>query len=82
MPWPFAGTGIAYAGAGANLTEALAPAIVERNGIRFGMVAFCDHQEDFAAGSARQAWPTWISTTSLVPCGHFRKAWSTCRRQG
>lgn len=42
--------GIAVAGAGRTLDEALVPAVVERRGIRFGMVAFCDHQEDFAAG--------------------------------
>jgi poly-gamma-glutamate synthesis protein (capsule biosynthesis protein) len=41
---------IAVAGAGRNVEEALAPAVVERAGIRFGMAAFCDHQEDFAAG--------------------------------
>jgi poly-gamma-glutamate capsule biosynthesis protein CapA/YwtB (metallophosphatase superfamily) len=42
--------GIAHAGAGADIGEALTPAIVERRGISFGMAAFCDHQEDFAAG--------------------------------
>jgi poly-gamma-glutamate capsule biosynthesis protein CapA/YwtB (metallophosphatase superfamily) len=40
---------IRYAGAGVDLDEALAPAIVERNGIRLAMAAFCDHQADFAA---------------------------------
>jgi poly-gamma-glutamate synthesis protein (capsule biosynthesis protein) len=40
---------IKYAGAGNNLEEALAPAILERKEINFGMVAFCDHQTDFAA---------------------------------
>jgi poly-gamma-glutamate synthesis protein (capsule biosynthesis protein) len=42
--------GIAVAGAGRNVEEAVAPAVVDRAGIRFGMAAFCDHQEDFAAG--------------------------------
>jgi poly-gamma-glutamate synthesis protein (capsule biosynthesis protein) len=42
--------GIAVAGAGRNVEEALAPAVVDRAGIRFGMAAFCDHQGDFAAG--------------------------------
>jgi poly-gamma-glutamate synthesis protein (capsule biosynthesis protein) len=42
--------GIAVAGAGRNLNDALKPAIVERGGLRFGMAGFCDHQEDFAAG--------------------------------
>lgn len=42
--------GIAHAGAGADLAAALAPAILERGGLRFGVVAYCDHQADFAAG--------------------------------
>jgi poly-gamma-glutamate synthesis protein (capsule biosynthesis protein) len=41
--------GIAKAGAGADLKQALAPALVERQGVRFAMVAMCDHQPDFAA---------------------------------
>jgi poly-gamma-glutamate synthesis protein (capsule biosynthesis protein) len=45
--------GIAHAGAGASLAAALAPAVVERivgqQRVRIGMVAFCDHQDDFAA---------------------------------
>jgi poly-gamma-glutamate capsule biosynthesis protein CapA/YwtB (metallophosphatase superfamily) len=44
---------IAYAGAGENLAEAHASAMIVRSGIRFGMVAFCDHQEDFSAGPER-----------------------------
>jgi poly-gamma-glutamate synthesis protein (capsule biosynthesis protein) len=43
------GRGIAVAGAGRTLDQALAPAVVERRGVRFGMAAFCDHQADFAA---------------------------------
>ncbi|HJV73713.1 MAG TPA: CapA family protein [Noviherbaspirillum sp.] len=42
--------GIRYAGAGIDRSDAFAPAIVECNGMRFGMAAFCDHQADFAAG--------------------------------
>jgi poly-gamma-glutamate synthesis protein (capsule biosynthesis protein) len=41
--------GIAHAGAGVDLAGALAPVIVERRGVRIGMAAFCDHQDDFAA---------------------------------
>jgi poly-gamma-glutamate synthesis protein (capsule biosynthesis protein) len=41
--------GIAHAGAGTDLAAATAPVIVERGGVRIGMAAFCDHQEDFAA---------------------------------
>ncbi len=45
--------GIASAGAGDDLDQARTPLVLERNGIRFGMVAFCDHQADFAAGARR-----------------------------
>jgi poly-gamma-glutamate synthesis protein (capsule biosynthesis protein) len=41
--------GIGHAGAGVDLAGALAPVIVERRGVRIGMAAFCDHQDDFAA---------------------------------
>lgn len=41
--------GIAQAGAGETLSQARAPAVIDRKGMRFGMAAFCDHQEDFAA---------------------------------
>lgn len=45
--------GIAHAGAGIDLDAALAPAVVERRGVRIGMTAFCDHQPDYAAGPGR-----------------------------
>lgn len=45
--------GIAHAGAGADLAAAGAPAMVDCHGVRFGMAAFCDHQEDFAAAAGR-----------------------------
>lgn len=41
--------GIACAGAGRDLTEAMAPVVFERGGLRLGLVAYCDHQADFAA---------------------------------
>lgn len=43
--------GIGYAGAGEDADRAQAPLFLARNGIKFGMVAFCDHQADFAAGA-------------------------------
>ncbi len=43
--------GIGYAGAGLNLTEARAPLLLESNGVTFGIVAYCDHQADFAASA-------------------------------
>lgn len=51
--WQLHAHGIANAGAGADIRQALAPAIVERGGTRFGMVAMCDHQSDFAASFNR-----------------------------
>lgn len=45
--------GIAHAGAGEDIKEALSPAIMICRGIKFGMAAFCDHQADFAAGADR-----------------------------
>lgn len=45
--------GIGHAGAGANLDQARAPAFLEHGGLRIGMVAYCDHQEDFAATADR-----------------------------
>jgi poly-gamma-glutamate synthesis protein (capsule biosynthesis protein) len=43
--------GIAHAGAGADLTGARQPAIVQCHHLGVGMAAFCDHQEDFAAAN-------------------------------
>lgn len=40
---------IHYAGAGSNASMAFRPAILDCQGVKFGMVAFCDHQADFAA---------------------------------
>ncbi|WP_147373867.1 CapA family protein [Massilia cavernae] len=45
--------GIGWAGAGNSIDEARAPVFAERNGLRFGMAALCDHQVDFAAGVRR-----------------------------
>ncbi len=45
--------GLGWAGAGANLADALAPAFAERGDLRFAMAAYCNHQQDFAAARAR-----------------------------
>lgn len=45
--------GIRFAGAGENIGQALSPAIIDCQGMTFGMTAFCDHQADFAAAEAR-----------------------------
>ena len=45
--------GIAHAGAGLNLSAALRPAQFELESVKLAMVAFCDHQPDFAATVSR-----------------------------
>ncbi|MGH9167727.1 MAG: CapA family protein, partial [Acidimicrobiia bacterium] len=45
--------GIATVGAGRDVDEARAPAVVERDGFRLGVIGFTDHPEDFAAGASR-----------------------------
>jgi poly-gamma-glutamate synthesis protein (capsule biosynthesis protein) len=42
---------IGHAGAGPDVTAALEPAIVQCKDLCFGMAAFCDHQQDFAAAN-------------------------------
>jgi len=41
--------GIRWVGAGEDADEAFSPSLIDCNGARFGMVAMCDHQADFAA---------------------------------
>jgi poly-gamma-glutamate capsule biosynthesis protein CapA/YwtB (metallophosphatase superfamily) len=45
--------GIKHAGAGRNLAEAMAPAIVEAAGLRFAFTALTDNEPDFAADESR-----------------------------
>jgi poly-gamma-glutamate synthesis protein (capsule biosynthesis protein) len=47
------GAGIGVAGAGANLSEARAPAVVEARGIRVAVIGVTDHPADFAAKAER-----------------------------
>jgi len=44
---------IKHTGAGNNLAEAIAPCSIEVNGIHIGVLAYCDHQSDFAATNAK-----------------------------
>ncbi len=64
--------GIAHVGAGANLAEAQAPALLVARGFRLGLVGFTDHPADFAAGLHRpgvayielqSGLPGWLTTT-------------------
>jgi poly-gamma-glutamate capsule biosynthesis protein CapA/YwtB (metallophosphatase superfamily) len=62
--------GIASVGAGPNVAEARAPAVLRAGGERLGVVAFADHPADFAAGAAtpgvayadlrRSGVPAWV----------------------
>ena len=45
--------GIKYVGAGENIITAGWPVVVEALGQRLGVLAYCDHQQDFAAGVDR-----------------------------
>lgn len=76
------GQGIAHAGAGAGLDAALAPAVVERRGVRIGMAAFCDHQPDFAATPQRpgMAWLDLDDETAAAAA--FAHALAPLRAQG
>lgn len=46
---------IQYAGGGNNFTEATAPAIIEKNGMRIGFIAFSDVGPDWMAATEDQA---------------------------
>ncbi len=55
--------------AGRNTDEAFNPYIIRKNGIRIGILAFCDHQEDFAAGPDKPG----ISYVKLLDVRSARK---------
>ncbi|MFN2557398.1 MAG: CapA family protein [Nitriliruptorales bacterium] len=64
--------GITHVGAGANLADARAPALLTAQGLRLGVVAFSDHPADFAAGPGRPGvayvelrggLPDWLTST-------------------
>lgn len=74
--------GIGYAGAGADLDEATAPLFFTRNGIKFGMVAFCDHQEDFAARAHAPGIAYVDLTDEAAALGAFREALAHIRKGG
>lgn len=57
--------GISFAGAGEDSRAAIAPVFIERQGIKFGMVAFCDHQRGFAADKHRPG-IAWIDLDDEV----------------
>ncbi|MGH2557068.1 MAG: CapA family protein [Actinomycetota bacterium] len=61
--------GIAAVGAGQDVEQARAPAILESGGFRLGVLGVCDHPADFAAGPAKpgvayadlnEAVPDWL----------------------
>jgi poly-gamma-glutamate capsule biosynthesis protein CapA/YwtB (metallophosphatase superfamily) len=74
--------GIAHAGAGADLPAAQTPVIVERRGVRIGMAAFCDHQDDFAATPEHpgMAWLGLHDEAAAIDA--FARALAPLRAQG
>jgi poly-gamma-glutamate synthesis protein (capsule biosynthesis protein) len=73
---------IAHAGAGHDLTAALQPTIVQRKHLRFGMAAFCDHQEDFAASDSRPG-IAWLDLEDeAAALAAFEKALATLSAAG
>ncbi|ALK94996.1 hypothetical protein AB595_00655 [Massilia sp. WF1] len=74
--------GIAHTGAGVGLAAALAPAIVERQGVRIGMAAFCDHQDDFAA-TLEHPGMAWLGLhDEAAAIDAFARALAPLRAQG
>jgi poly-gamma-glutamate synthesis protein (capsule biosynthesis protein) len=64
--------GIAAVGAGADLEEATRPAVLERNGLRLGVVGVTDHPAEYGADRAKpgvafarlsEGVPEWLSRT-------------------
>jgi poly-gamma-glutamate synthesis protein (capsule biosynthesis protein) len=74
--------GTAHAGAGTDLAAATAPAIVERRGVRIGMAAFCDHQDDFAAADDHpgMAWLGMHDEAAAIDA--FARALAPLRAEG
>jgi poly-gamma-glutamate synthesis protein (capsule biosynthesis protein) len=74
--------GIAHAGAGVDLAAAQAPVIVERKGVRIGMAAFCDHQDDFAA-TAEHPGMAWLGLhDEAAAIDAFARALAPLRAEG
>jgi len=64
--------GIAWAGAGSDVGQARAPAVLEAEDFRLAVIALCDHAPDYAAGLNRpgvafadleQGVPDWVPAT-------------------
>jgi poly-gamma-glutamate synthesis protein (capsule biosynthesis protein) len=74
--------GIAHAGAGPDLGQALAPAIVPCGEVLVGMAAFCDHQDDFAAADDKPgiAWLDLHDETVAIDA--FARALAPLRTAG
>lgn len=74
--------GIKWTGAGANLVEALSPAFTECKQTQFAMVAFCNHQHDFAARSTNPG-IAWVDLDNeLGAIGAFEEGLDAIRAAG
>lgn len=72
---------ICCAGAGRNIDEARAPLFIERKGIKFGMVAYCDHQEDFAADEHNPGIAYLDLSDEQAAIGQFRRSLEQIREE-
>lgn len=73
--------GIGHCGAGHALAGALAPVVREIQGLRFGMVSFCDHQADFAAAAHRPG-IAWLDLDDEALAQHaFRQALASLQQK-
>lgn len=71
--------GVRYVGAGMNIDDAVSPVIIERRGIKFGMIACCDHQADFAARNNHPGIAYLDLDDEAVAVDVFRKALAPLR---
>lgn len=71
---------IRFAGAGEDIGEASSPAFIDCRGIRFGMVAFCDHQADFSAQEDRPGIAYIDLDNEVAAVAQLRRALEPLRR--
>lgn len=72
---------ILTAGAGKDITSANIPAIYQSKNVNFGMVAFCDHQEDFAA-TANRSGIVYLDLTNVNHVhAHLKKSYDLMHLQ-
>jgi poly-gamma-glutamate capsule biosynthesis protein CapA/YwtB (metallophosphatase superfamily) len=74
--------GIAHAGAGANLSEASQPAMLEAGGIKVGVVAFADHFREYQATEEAAGTRVITISTEEQHFGEVRESIQAVREAG